>query len=111
MPFRLLSLEKTRAALMRIHGELGRIVRFSKCPGFLINSSPSVVILCFPTSSLLWKSQSSRMMKRQGLVITTWGLSGNFGPAFGFNGLPLVGVVFFPSSSLIGVVLFPSYAH
>ena len=51
------------------------------------------------------------MMKRQGLVITTWGLSGDFGPAFGFDGLPLVGVVFFPSSSLMGVVLFPSYAH
>ena len=51
------------------------------------------------------------MMKRQGLVITTWGISGDRRPAFGFDGLPLVGVVFFPSSSLMGVVLFPSYAH
>ena len=51
------------------------------------------------------------MMERQGLVITAWGLSGDRGPAFGVDGLPLVGVVFFPSSSPMGVVLFPSYAH
>ena len=51
------------------------------------------------------------MMKRQGLVITAWGLSGDRGPTFGVDGLPLVGVVFFPSSSLVRVVLFPSYAH
>ena len=51
------------------------------------------------------------MMKRQGLVITSWGPSGDREPTSGVNGLPLVGVVFFPSSSLVGVVLFPSYAH
>ena len=51
------------------------------------------------------------MMKRQGLVITAWGLSGDRGPTFGFDGLPLIEVEFFPSSSLIGVVLFPSYAR
>ena len=51
------------------------------------------------------------MMKRQGLVITAWGLSGDREPTFGVDGLPLVGVVFFPSSSLVGVVLFPSYAQ
>ena len=51
------------------------------------------------------------MMRCQGLVITAWGLSGDHGPMFGVNGLPLVGVVFFLSSSLVGVVLFPSYAH
>ena len=51
------------------------------------------------------------MMELQGLVITAWGLSGNRGPAFGVDGLLLVGVVFFPSSSPVGVVLFPSYAH
>ena len=51
------------------------------------------------------------MMELQGLVVTTWSLSGDRGPTFGVNGLPLVGVVFFPSSSLVGVVLFPSYAH
>ena len=51
------------------------------------------------------------MMERQGLVIITWGLFGDRGLAFGADGLPLVGVVFFPSSSLVRVVLFPSYAH
>ena len=51
------------------------------------------------------------MMKRQGLVITAWGLSSDRGPTFGVYGLPLVRVVFFPSSSLMEVVLFPSYAQ
>ena len=51
------------------------------------------------------------MMKRQGLVVTARSLSGNHGTTFGFDGLPLVGVVFFPSSSHVGVVLLLSYAH
>ena len=51
------------------------------------------------------------MMKREGLFITAWGLSDDYGPTFGVDGLPLVGVVFYPSSSLLGIVLFPSYAH
>ena len=50
------------------------------------------------------------MMKRQGLVISAWGLCGDREPTFGVDGLQLVGVVFFPSSSLVGVMLFPSYA-
>ena len=48
---------------------------------------------------------------RQGLVIIAWGLSGDREPTFGVDGLPLVGVMFFPSSSLVGVVLFPSDAQ
>ena len=51
------------------------------------------------------------MMKRQGVVVIARSPSGDRGPTFGFDGLPLIGVVFFPSSSLMGVVLFPSYAH
>ena len=51
------------------------------------------------------------MMKCRGLVIIAWGLSDDRGPTFGVDGLSLVGVVFFPSSSLVGVVLFLSYAH
>ena len=51
------------------------------------------------------------MMRRQGLVITTWDLSDDRGSTFSVDGLPLVAVVFFPCSSLVGVVLFPSYAH
>ena len=49
------------------------------------------------------------MMKRQGLVIIVGGLSGDREPMFGVDGLLLVGAVFFPSSSIVGVVLFPSY--
>ena len=51
------------------------------------------------------------MMKHQVLVITAWGISGDREPTFRVDGLPLVGVVFFPSSSLVGVMLFPSYAQ
>ena len=51
------------------------------------------------------------MMKRQGLVITALSLSGDREPTFDVDGLPLIGVVFFPSSSLVGVVLFLSYAQ
>ena len=98
-------------ALMWIYGELGRIARLPKRHGFLINSDPSVVVLCFQPSSFLWQSRSPRMMKRQGLVITAWGLSGDRGPMFGVDGLPLVEVVFFPSPSLMGVMLFPDYAQ
>ena len=51
------------------------------------------------------------MMKRQGLVIIAGGLSGDRELTFGSDGPLLAGVVFFPSSSLVGVMLFPSYVH
>ena len=51
------------------------------------------------------------MMKRQGLVIITGGMSGDRELPFGSDGLLLVGVMFFPSSSLVGVMLFPSYVQ
>ena len=51
------------------------------------------------------------MMKRQGLVIIAGGLPGDCELTFGFDGLLFVGVVFFPSSSLVGVMLFPSYVR
>ena len=98
-------------ALIRIYGELERIAQLPKRLGFLINNDPSMVVLRFQPSSFLWQSRSPRMMKRQGLVITARGLSGDRETTFGADGLPLVGVVFFPCSSLIGVLLFPSYAQ
>ena len=49
------------------------------------------------------------MIKRQGLVVIVRGLLGDRELTFGSDGLLLVGVVFFPSSSLVGVMLFPSY--
>ena len=51
------------------------------------------------------------MMKLQGLIVTAQSLSGNRRLTFGFDALPFVGVVFFPSSSLVGVMLFLSPAH
>ena len=51
------------------------------------------------------------MMKLRGLIVTAWGLFGDCRSTFGFDALPFVEVVFFPSSSLVVVVLFPSPAH
>ena len=48
------------------------------------------------------------MMKHQGLVVFAGGLPGDPGLEFGYDGPRLVRVVFFPSSSLMGVMLFPS---
>ena len=50
-------------------------------------------------------------MKLRGLVITAQDLFGDRRPTFGFDALPFVEVVFSPSSSLVGVVLFPCPAH
>ena len=51
------------------------------------------------------------MMKCQGLVVIAGGLPGDRKLTFSSYGLLLVGVVFFPSSSLVGVMLFPSYVR
>ena len=51
------------------------------------------------------------MMKLQGLIVTAWSMFRDRRSTFGFDALPFVEVVFFPSSSLVGVVLFPSLAH
>ena len=51
------------------------------------------------------------MMQHQGLVIIAGGLSGDRELTFGSDGLLLVGVAFFPSPSLVGVILFPSYVQ
>ena len=51
------------------------------------------------------------MMKLQGLIVTARSSSGDRRAAFGFNVLQFLGVVFFLSSSLVGVVLFPIPAH
>ena len=48
------------------------------------------------------------MMKRLGLVVIAGGRPGDLELAFGSDGPLIVGVVFFPSSSLMGVMLFPS---
>ena len=50
-------------------------------------------------------------MKCQGLVVISGGLPEDLELAFGSVGLLLVEVVFFPSSSLVGVMLFPSHVR
>ena len=50
-------------------------------------------------------------MKCQGLVVIAGGLPEDLELAFSSEGLLLVGVVFFSSSSLVGVMLFPSYVR
>ena len=56
-------------------------MRLPKRLGSIINSDPSVVVLCFQPSSFLWQSRSLFMMKRQGLVVTAWGLSSDREPS------------------------------
>ena len=56
----------------------------------------------------LGRNWNPRMMRLQGLVVIAGGLPGDPELAFGSYGSLLVGVVFFPSSSLMGVMLFPS---
>ena len=51
------------------------------------------------------------MVTLQGSIDTTRSLSGDYRPTLGFGPLLFVGVVFFHSSSLVGVVLFPSPGH
>ena len=51
------------------------------------------------------------MMKLQGSIATARSLFGDHKMTFCFDVLPFLGVVFFPSSSLVGVVLFPNPAH
>ena len=51
------------------------------------------------------------MMKHQGLFVIAGGMPGDCELTFGSDGLLLVGVVFFPSSSLVGVILFPCYVR
>ena len=51
------------------------------------------------------------MIKLQGLIVTVRSLSGGRRSSFGFDALPFIGVAFFPNSSLVGVVLFPSPAR
>ena len=81
---------------------------------FFINCCLSLtirVILRSQPSSSLRQCWSSFMMKLRGLIVTTRGLFGDRKSTFSFDALPFVVVVFFPSSSLMGVVLFPSPAH
>ena len=91
------------------YGELEPIVRFSECFGFLINCDSSAMELMLRTFfPFLRRNWNPRAMKRQGLVVFAGGSLGDPGKAFGSDRPLLVGVVFFPSSPFMGVMLFPS---
>ena len=96
---------------MRLYGELEWIARLPERPGFLTNSDSSVMVLMLRTFFLFRRNWNPRMMKCQGLVVIAGGLPGDRELMFGSDGLLLVGVMFFPSSSLVGVMLFPSYVQ
>ena len=56
----------------------------------------------------LGRNWNPLVMKRQGLVVFAGNPPRDSGPTFGSDGPLPVGVVFFPSSPFMGVVLFPS---
>ena len=92
-----------------VYGEFEPIVRLSKCFDFLINCDSSTMELMLRTFfPFLGRNWYPRAMKCQGLVVFAGGPPGDPGMAFSSDGPLLVGVVFFPSSPFMGVMLFPS---
>ena len=80
-----------------------RVLRLPYKLRLLYNGAHALNLLPF-----LGRNWNPRMMKRQGLVVFAGGSPGDPGLAFGSDGPLLVRVMFFPSSSLMGVMLFPS---
>ena len=100
---------------MLVYGELEGLWRIgTDCVIFqMLRLSYKLRIPCNGThiSNLLpflGRKWNPRLMKRQGLVVFAGGSPGDPGLAFGSNGLLPVGVVFFPSSPFMGVMLFSS---
>ena len=103
------------ASLMLVYGELDGLWRIgTDCAIFRVLRPPyKLRLLCNGAHALnllpfLGRNWNQRMMKRQGLAIFTGGSSGDPRMAFGSDGPLLVGVVFFPSSPFMGVMLFLS---
>ena len=102
-------------SLMLVYGELDGLWRIgTDCVIFRVLRPPyKLRLLCngahasnlLPFLSHNW---NLRVTKRQGLVVFTGGPPGDPRMAFGSDGPLLIGVVFFPSSPFMGVVLFPS---
>ena len=100
---------------MLVYGELDVLWRTgTDCAIFRVLQPPyKLRLLCngahasnlFP---FLGRNWNSRTMKRQGLVVFAGGPLRDPGMAFSSNGPLLIGVVFFHSSSFMGVMLFPS---
>ena len=97
------------------YGELDSLRRIGNdCANFRVLQPPyKLQLLCngahasnlLPFLGCNWNLHG---MMHQGLVVFTRGPPGDPGMTFGSNGPLFVGVVFFPSSPFMGVVLFPS---
>ena len=106
------------ASLMLVYGELEGLWRIgTDCTIFRVLRIPyKLRLLCNGAHALnllplLGRNWNPRVMKRQGLVVFVGGSPGDPGPAFGSDGPLLVGVVFFPSSPFMGVMLFLSFVR
>ena len=104
-----------RASLMLVYGELDGLWRIgTDCAIFrVLQPRYKLRLLCNGAHAsnllpFLGRNWNSRAMKSQGLVVFAGGPPGDLGMAFGSNGPLLVGVMFFPSSPFMGVMLFPS---
>ena len=104
-----------RASLMLVYGELEGLWRIRiDCAIFRMLRLPYKLRLpCNGTHTsnllpFLGCNWNLRLMKCQGLVVFAGGPPGDPRLAFGSDGLLPVGVVFFPSSPFMGVMLFPS---
>ena len=91
---------------MRTDCEIFRVLRLPYKLRLLYNGAHASNLLPF-----LGRNWNPHMMKHQGLVVFVGGLPGDLGLAFGSDGPLLVGVVFFPSSSFMGVMLFLSFVR
>ena len=104
-----------RASLMLVYGELDGLWRIgTDCAIFRALRPPyKLRLLCNGghASNLLpflGRNWNPRVTKHQGLAVFTGGPPRDPRMAFGSDGPLLVGVVFFPSSPFMGVMLFPS---
>ena len=103
------------SSLMLVYGELDGLWRIgTNCAIFRVLRLPyKLQLLCNGAHAsnllpFLGHNWNPCVMKRQGLVVFAGGLPGDPGLAFGYDGPLLIGVVFFPSSPFMGVMLFPS---
>ena len=100
---------------MLVYGEFDNLWRIgTDCAIFRVLRPPyKLRLLCNGAHasnllSFLGRNWNPRVMKRQGLVVFAGGPPRDPGPAFGSDGPLHVGVVFFPSSPFMGVMLFPN---
>ena len=104
-----------RASLMLVYGGLDGLWRIgTDCAIFRVLRPPYKLRLLYNGVHasnflpFLGRNWNLRVTKRQGLAVFIGGPPGDPRIAFGSDGPLLVGVVFFPSSLFMGVMLFPT---